>query len=304
MPPKERKIEFNPLLIGGFLLAAAVVVLLVITLMQIFHKNPYGPETKIDNINVINKIVDKKLPQEQKDAIFAQLYNVLKYTLGDTEEPPASGALIREDTIDYGYDKNDNVYSGSFIVDVAAVEQSYEVQLSWSPDRNNTLLGGYPILITCAPKNLRIYDSQRGCVDSPMRELAWANAYQIDYTFGATTSQRIRGALNDVLIGNNESLDDLLATVDEVSLNRLRNQPDITYQYDVKLSGQTYTITTRVDETYGRNYIIIYVDGENRDQGVILTNTEDRIDEFSAWLRELSGQADLEITTGKINQED
>lgn len=295
MPPKERKIELNIPMVGGIILAIAVIVLLVVSLMQLFRKNPYGPETRIDNIEVVDD-----LPQTQKDQIFAQLYSVLKYNLGENE-PPASGAIVREGTVDYGYNEDTKVYSGSFIVDVPSVEQSYKVQLDWSPEPDNMYLGGYPVLITCVPKSLQIYESQTGCIDSLVRELSWENAYQLDYTFGATTSQRIRKALNDALIGEDEDLDALLATVDELSFEKLRNQPDLTYQYDVKLRGKTYKITTRVDMTYGNDYVVIYVDGETKKQGIVLTDDDSRVEELSGWLRELSGGADLEIVTEKLS---
>lgn len=296
MPPKEGKIQLNPLTVGGVIVGAVVVILLVVSLMQIFRKNPYGPETRIDNID----IVDKKLPQDQKDQLFSQLYGVLADNISDGE-PPESGALVREGTVDYGYDENLKIYAGNFIVDVPAVEQSYKVQLSWSPEKNNPNLGGYPILITCAPKDLRIYASQTGCVNVLTMELSWNNAYQLDYTFGATTSQKIRGVLGKVIVDEDEGPEEFAATVDETSLKKLRDQPDVTYQYNVVFGGETFKITTRVDETYGSEYIIIYVDSATKKQGIIMTDKEDRLEEFSAWLRSLSGKADLSIMTEKLN---
>lgn len=296
MPPKEGKIQLNPLTVGGVIVGAVVVILLVVSLMQIFRKNPYGPETRIDNID----IVDKKLPQDQKDQLFSQLYGVLADNISDGE-PPESGALVREGTVDYGYDENLKIYAGNFIVDVPAVEQSYKVQLSWSPEKNNPNLGGYPILITCAPKDLRIYASQTGCVNVLTMELSWNNAYQLDYTFGATTSQKIRGVLGKVIVDEDEGPEEFAATVDETSLKKLRDQPDVTYQYNVVFGGETFKITTRVDETYGSEYIIIYVDSAAKKQGIIMTDKEDRLEEFSAWLRSLSGKADLSIMTEKLN---
>lgn len=296
MPPKEGKIQLNPLTVGGVIVGAVVVILLVVSLMQIFRKNPYGPETRIDNID----IVDKKLPQDQKDQLFSQLYGVLADNISDGE-PPESGALVREGTVDYGYDENLKIYAGNFIVDVPAVEQSYKVQLSWSPEKNNPNLGGYPILITCAPKDLRIYASQTGCVNVLTMELSWNNAYQLDYTFGATTSQKIRGVLGKVIVDEDEGPEEFAATVDETSLKKLRDQPDVTYQYNVVFGGETFKITTRVDETYGSEYIIIYVDSAAKKQGIIMTDKEDRLEEFSVWLRSLSGKADLSIMTEKLN---
>lgn len=253
-------------------------------------------ETRIDNI----EIVDKKLPQDQKDQLFSQLYGILVDNISDGE-PPESGALVREGTVDYGYDEDLKIYAGNFIVDVPAVEQSYRVQLSWSPEKNNPNLGGYPILITCAPKDLRIYASQTGCVNVLTMELSWNNAYQLDYTFGATTSQKIRGVLGKVIVDEDEGPEEFAATVDETSLKKLRDQPDVTYQYNVVFGGETFKITTRVDETYGSEYIIIYVDSATKKQGIIMTDKEDRLEEFSAWLRSLSGKADLSIMTEKLN---
>lgn len=296
MPPKEGKIQLNPLTVGGVIVGAVVVILLVVSLMQIFRKNPYGPETRIDNI----EIVDKKLPQDQKDQLFSQLYGILVDNISDGE-PPESGALVREGTVDYGYDEDLKIYAGNFIVDVPAVEQSYKVQLSWSPEKNNPNLGGYPILITCAPKDLRIYASQTGCVNVLTMELSWNNAYQLDYTFGATTSQKIRGVLGKVIVDEDEGPEEFAATVDETSLKKLRDQPDVTYQYNVVFGGETFKITTRVDETYGSEYIIIYVDSATKKQGIIMTDKEDRLEEFSVWLRSLSGKADLSIMTEKLN---
>lgn len=296
MPPKEGKIQLNPLTVGGAIVGAVVVILLVVSLMQIFRKNPYGLETRIDNI----EIVDKKLPQDQKDQLFSQLYGILVDNISDGE-PPESGALVREGTVDYGYDEDLKIYAGNFIVDVPAVEQSYRVQLSWSPEKNNPNLGGYPILITCAPKDLRIYASQTGCVNVLTMELSWNNAYQLDYTFGATTSQKIRGVLGKVIVDEDEGPEEFAATVDETSLKKLRDQPDVTYQYNVVFGGETFKITTRVDETYGSEYIIIYVDSATKKQGIIMTDKEDRLEEFSAWLRSLSGKADLSIMTEKLN---
>ncbi len=296
MPPREKKLDFNPLVVGGVLLAAAVIVLLVVSLMQIFRKNPYGPETRIDNID----LVDKNLPRDQKDQVFAQLYGILEDNVSEGT-PPSSGALVREGTVDYGYDKELNIYAGNFIVDIPAIEQSYKVQLSWSPDKNNANLGGHPILITCAPKELRIYSGQTNCVNVLTQELSWNNAYQLDYTFGATSSQKIRGVLGEVMVDGEDGPEEFVATVDELSLKKLRDQPDLTYQYDIVFGDEKYKITTRVDTTYGRDYILIYVDGGGEKQGFVLTNDESRIEEFSAWLRGLSGRTDLEIKIEKLS---
>lgn len=299
MPPREKKIEVNPLVVGGVIVAAVVAILLVVSLVQIFRKNPYGPETRIDNID----IVDKSLPRDQKEQIFANLYLVLSTTL-DGEEPPKNGALVREGTVDYRYNSETDIYSGSFVVDIEPVQLSYKVILEWSPKKNNTDLSGYPILITCVPESLQIYEGQQKCVNFVERVLSWDNAYQLDYTFGATTSYRMREALGKILARDNEDTEDFTVTVDEVSLTKLRDQPGVTYQYDVAFGGGIYKITTRVDETYGRDYIAVYISGgRKKQQGLILTDKEELREELSAWLRSFSGKADLEITTERLSQD-
>lgn len=289
MGPKERK-EVNPFLIGGVAIGIIAAVLLVVGLMQLLRRNPYGAETRIDNIGEVYS----NLSQDAKDQIFYQLHMVLEANLGDNSKVPESGAMVRKETAEYDYDEETKVYAGKFVTDVSAVEQSYLVQFSWSPVAKNENLGGYPVLITCVPKDLRIYESQQACVDFNTEEVSWQNAYQIDYTFGARTSQKMRAAIGQVFLNEVEA-ESYLAVVDEASLSKVRTEPNFTYRFNIVLDGVTYAVVARTDAMYGDEYIAVYINGEGLARGLVLTSDESFRTEMAEWLRRISGNAGLEV---------
>lgn len=294
MQPKEKR-EINPFMIGGIVVGLIAVVLLVVGLMQLFRKNPYGEETRIDNIGESYG----NLSQDAKDQIFYQLHMVLAMNLNDDSKIPTSGAMVRAGTAEYDYNEDTKVYAGQFVVDVEEVEQSYAVQFSWSPVAKNDNLGGYPVLITCVPKNLRIYESQQSCVDFYTQEVSWQNAYQIDYTFGARTSQKIRTAIGRVFLDEVEA-ESYLATIDETSLAKVRTEPNPTYRFNITMDGVTYETIVRTDSMYGDEYIAIYINGGGLTRGVVLANEESRQTEMAGWLRQVSGNAVLSVEMASL----
>ncbi len=161
MEPKEYRKPINPFLAGGVLVGIAFIVLVVISVMNLLRTNPYGNETRIDNIGEFYS----GLPQEQKDLIFSELYNVIEMNVAEGAEVPDAGALVRSGTAEYNYDEGTLVYYGNFVVDIEAVRQSYRVQFEWSKKSENKNIGGYPIAIMCLEKDLRIYEDQN-CQDA------------------------------------------------------------------------------------------------------------------------------------------
>ena len=288
-PNKERK-QINPVVIGAIIVGIVALVLLIITLMNVFRTNPYGDETKIDNLSDSYS----NLPQNEKDLIFFQLYNIIADNVSDSEPVPSSGALVRDGSAEYNYNKDTQVYAGNFIVDIPTVEQSYKVQFEWSPVDNNQNLGGYPVLITCVADDLKIYANDN-CKDLFSKNVVWQNEYQIDYTFGTTTSHKIREIIAGFLTSSVDA-STYTAAVNEVSLKRLKDQPGITYQFEVVLNGSaTYNVTVRTDEMYGESYIAIYIVGGNEKKGFVITDSESYQTTLADWLRNFSGVSTLPI---------
>lgn len=164
------------LIIGGFIIGVVVISLLIMLLQQIFYRNPYGPEIKIDNFSEFYS----STPKEQQEVIFYQLYNSVSQNVTDTANIPTSGALVRADTVISDYNAETDVNYGSFIVDIAALEQSYRIQFEWSKDLTNPNLSGYATLITCPDAEYVIYPNFQ-CTDSLIQAQQQADALNAEY---------------------------------------------------------------------------------------------------------------------------
>ncbi len=278
----ESKKQLNPFMIGGFLLGIILIVFLVITLKNLLRTNSYGDETRIDNFETYYNNV----PQNEKDLIFHQLHTIISNNMAG--EIPTNGALVREDVNEYDYNDKTNVYYGRFVVDIAAVKQSYSVQFEWSPDANSEYLGGYPVMISCVPKSQIIYETFK-CNDFAEKTVSWENEYQLDYTFGLKTSYKITDALGDYW---KDKIDDVSigAVIDETSLTKLASEADLVYQFEVGINGESfYIVTVRMDELFGENYLAIYLSGENDAAGFVMAK-EEMVDTLSNWIKTIAGK--------------
>lgn len=122
----------------------AIVIAAVIS-RNTTPKNQFGTYIKIQNYD--KKI--KNLSGDIKDAIQSSLYNTVKSNSpADFDAGKVSDAVIRDGSDTQKYDKESDVYSGSFIVDMASIKQSYLTQYSYS--KSNTVdTGGSPVVISC-----------------------------------------------------------------------------------------------------------------------------------------------------------
>lgn len=160
--PQPKNTELTPVHIIILLTIFAIVVLLIITVSQIFRKNPYGDQIKINNLSQYYK----NFSDNTIDSIYNTLYNIVSSNNPDTKLPK-SGAKIREGTTTGQYNKATDVYIDKFIVDIEKLQQSYVFQVTWSPNPENTNLEniGYPVLATCPTTEQLIYEPF-DCVDS------------------------------------------------------------------------------------------------------------------------------------------
>lgn len=148
--PQKR---FRVFITLGVILAGVTIVIGILGALGVFHKNPYGPETKIDNF----REYIKDTPDDTRDAIFTSLYNTIKLNITEETTPPESGAYIRKDSVTSNYNDDTKVHFNTFIVDIPDLQQSYVTQVSWSLDPEADL-GGYPILISCPTSQQNIYN--------------------------------------------------------------------------------------------------------------------------------------------------
>lgn len=151
--------RLKPIIVILILVGVVVVVISILGISGFFHKNPYGPETKIDNY----RSYIKKSPQDTQDATFTALYNAIKINVSDPEAIPSNGAKIRDGSFTSTVEEDNTIHFDTFIVDIDSIQQSYYAQITWSNNKEADL-GGYPILFTCPTAEQLIYQ-EFDCID-------------------------------------------------------------------------------------------------------------------------------------------
>lgn len=141
------------------LLLGLLFITIFVLLFFLQPSNKYGNEIGVNNYD---KYISN-LPTDRKDSINSTLYNITKNNL-KSGNPNINDATIRDKSVDYNYDKTTNVHSGSFIVDMPSIKQSYLISYEWSSDSNNGNLSGYTAAATCLPSDKLIY-GDFGCKD-------------------------------------------------------------------------------------------------------------------------------------------
>lgn len=149
MQPKNK---FKTIIFIGIFLLGIILIVGILGALGVFHSNPFGNSTRIDNFSTYFK----KVPTEKKDAVFAALYGTIGDNLDKSAIIPTSGAMIREGSVKTEYVEASLSNFSTFIVDIESIQQSYDVQMSWS-NNPNTTVAGYEILITCPTKAQLIY---------------------------------------------------------------------------------------------------------------------------------------------------
>lgn len=213
---QSKSTELTPFHIVVLLSIFTIIILLIITLAQIFRKNPYGEQIKINNLSQYYK----DFPDNTKDSIFNTLYNIVSINNPDTKLPK-SGAKIREGSTAGSYNKNTNIYIDNFIVDIESLQQSYVFQISWSPNQDNPNLESisYPVLATCptpeqlvyAPFNCKDNSSSNGVYNDivfsflPMNIAYYENNYSVYVAYdiiAQVKDDKLTIVINDKTGGN------------------------------------------------------------------------------------------------------
>jgi hypothetical protein len=137
-----------------------VFISLIVLLFLLLPKNGYGSGISVNNYD---KYI-KNLPTDRKNSINSALYKIVA-TNSQTDNINVNDATIRDGSAKYSYDRTTNVNSGSFIVDMESIKQSYMISYEWSSDSKNSNLSGYSAIATCLASADFIY-GEFGCVDS------------------------------------------------------------------------------------------------------------------------------------------
>ena len=200
-PNNPSKTRINHLVLIGALSILVIGVVLIVALVNIFHKNPYGEGIEISNF----KKYYSNVPEDTRDSVYNTLYNIVSSNLPDGSTLPKSGK-IRNDSLSSTYDQFSNIYNDTFIVDLEEIQQSYQIRMKWSPRKNNPeLSGGYPIIATCVTKEQLIYPefncrdgfSQEGIANDPVFSTLPINVAYYNKDYSEYTSYTIKSEVRD-----------------------------------------------------------------------------------------------------------
>lgn len=291
-PSVNKKINFNIVHIMALVVGVVFVALVIVTLINLFRNNPYGREIKIDNFSSFYG----DAPQDIKDQIFNNLYDTVLQNIGEDDKIPGSGAMVRQETAVSQFDKDTNVYYGSFVVDIEEIQQSYRVQFEWSSNKNNPNLGGFSVLISCVPESLRIYENEVQCTTYLTSFLSWENDYQIEYSFGKTSAGIMKDIIGSVILDDGEDV----ARIDETSLEELEGN-DLAYSFRINTLNKVYRIFAREDSTYGKEYIAVLIERDGKYNGFVVSDGQG-IEPMKTWLLQMSKQSEIEVVIKPFSQ--
>ena len=146
------------------LLAGLALIVGVISMFLKSDENQFGKYITIQNYS--SKV--KNTPDSVKEATESYLYTVVVMNIdSSTNASKINDAFIREGSEKQNYAMN--VYTGTYIVDMASIKQSYLVTYTYSSDE--TKLGGNPIVVSCLPKEDLIYGEFK-CTDLVSKQAA------------------------------------------------------------------------------------------------------------------------------------
>lgn len=134
---------------------AIIATIIIIVPLFIFSLKPkkYGVGIEI-------KGYDKyltEIPRDTRDSLNSTLYNIVKMNLESNAKIDVKDAVIRGDkSITNKYDNKTKVTSGTFIVDMASIKQSYLMHFEWSSEKGADY-SGYPVVAECLPIEKLVY---------------------------------------------------------------------------------------------------------------------------------------------------
>ena len=160
--------KINPIMITGILLEAVFLIFIIISFINLGKQdNRFGESININNFNTV-----KNLNSETAEKVTNMLYKTIARNNPSLTSVPNSNAIVRQDSIT---ENNDGAtYSGSFLVDIEEIKQSYKIQYSWS--KNNSTVSSYDVVVSCPTKNELIY-GDFDCTDIVTEENAGIISY-------------------------------------------------------------------------------------------------------------------------------
>lgn len=194
----------------------------------------------------------KNLPDSYRNSIEAAVHSMIEYNNNRDVSDAVGDAVIRDSSATQQEIVKGSSYSGNFIIDIASIRQSYRVQYEYSDDPQANPQSGYPVLVSCLPKEDLIYgdfsckeryvstDNKSVLKDPIISKLPYANLsfrLSADVTTGTLKLYAELRIPESDLKGGEESTKQVISSYKEEVVNWIKSQGldsekyNITYSY-------------------------------------------------------------------------
>lgn len=274
--------------IAGVLAVVAIIVFAVVSKILSAPK-----KIKIQNYDQYLS----SAPADKKEMLERHLYTFLSSKLELKED--VNDAYIRENTVKIA---NDGAYSNSatFLIDIDSLRQTYVISFSWMEIQDSNNLDD--IIVACSSKKQTKYPESvcEGMYDGQLLNISWKNEYQLKYTFSSTSSIKIQNALRDFMLDDESIVAtkwDYEVRINEASIKRIKEY-DNAYYFEINFDNvNTYEVTVRMDQSFGKKYIAIFAESESdgRELAKLYLYDKSYKEELSDWFIEISDNEKIKI---------
>jgi len=137
----------------GIIGTIGFVTLCILAIIFYDSASTSDPQIRITNFGSYYR----NAPSSTQVDIQVLLYKtVLSNTDGSSDLSSVTGSIRSEGVVD-DYDPITDVHTGSFVIDLPAVSQSYAISFDWARFNNNPHLSQYGVIITCLDESMLTY---------------------------------------------------------------------------------------------------------------------------------------------------
>lgn len=119
-------------------------------------KNPYGESAEIGNLSDFTK--GKPVDSNTLNLIKASLYRTIKLNSPDSSPEKVTDIFVRDGSFSQEYTKEKKLHSVDFIVDIASLQQSYNISYQWVDSKDSAIYEDeYGTVVRCLKDDKVIY---------------------------------------------------------------------------------------------------------------------------------------------------
>ena len=135
-----------------FIITAIYIIFsIIIVFIFIYLNRPYGGQQ-----TNINGLTNNSSDAEILNTIKYNLYQVIQYNNSSVDPSSVSDVNIRKDSRIDNYNKDTNVHTVFFLIDIPSLSQTYQVNYQWS-ESNDADFDEWGINVSCPTKDQLIY---------------------------------------------------------------------------------------------------------------------------------------------------